>query len=411
MSPRHWTSATLLLLLVAFVVSDVAAVDHQHIQQNVVEQLALLRQQLAAAQAEFRSLLAEEEQVQGRLAEATKRIELAQREQELQQQRVEEMRQALREANAHAEEAAQELSDMQRSFRGRLVTSYKMRKKAGALDYLLNSSSSPELLKRSKYLSAIAAADTEGLSRAQRAQRTLEWRRELALRHEQDEQLALQKVGEIAAELERQRDGERELLERLQRSQEEKKGVVARHETALERFEQVLAGLTGKEDGQRKPRRLVGHRNGIGTFRDTLVVPVQGQVVRHFGEEWREGVGRMLPSNGIEISTGSSAVVRAVAPGRIALVDELPGLGQVIIVDHGSREYSLYGGVVDVRRVVNDTVEQGSELARVAGRNDGAALYFEVRRAGAAQPPLAYFPSGAFGAPHKSDGVTRIRSE
>jgi septal ring factor EnvC (AmiA/AmiB activator) len=89
--------------------------------------------------------------------------------------------------------------------------------------------------------------------------------------------------------------------------------------------------------------------------------------------------------------------VHAIFNGRIAYADWLPGLGLLIIVDHGDGYLSLYGHNERLFKATGEQVRTGDTLAS-AGDSGGRAqpeLYFEIRRAGKPVDPLPWFRSGA----------------
>jgi septal ring factor EnvC (AmiA/AmiB activator) len=64
--------------------------------------------------------------------------------------------------------------------------------------------------------------------------------------------------------------------------------------------------------------------------------------------------------------------------------DWLPGLGLLLVLDHGGGYLSLYGHNQDLTREVGDRLAVGDVLAHVGdtGGQSRSALYFEVRRNG-----------------------------
>ncbi|MCK6371945.1 MAG: peptidoglycan DD-metalloendopeptidase family protein, partial [Gammaproteobacteria bacterium] len=76
--------------------------------------------------------------------------------------------------------------------------------------------------------------------------------------------------------------------------------------------------------------------------------------------------------------------VRAVRAGRVVYADWLPGMGQLVVVDHGKGYMSLYGHNQELLRKTGQQVQQGELLARVgdSGGQSSPGLYFELRRNG-----------------------------
>ena len=95
--------------------------------------------------------------------------------------------------------------------------------------------------------------------------------------------------------------------------------------------------------------------------------------------------------NGIEIAAAEGTPVLAVHPGTVDFADTFTGFGNLVIVDHGSNYYSLYGylGAVEVQR--GDHVDAGTELGRVGTAPAGPpGLYFEMRADGRSVDPVQW---------------------
>jgi len=81
----------------------------------------------------------------------------------------------------------------------------------------------------------------------------------------------------------------------------------------------------------------------------------------------------------VEIKASLGAVVRAVHAGRVAFADRYGTYGQLVILDHGDRCYTVSAnlGTLDVK--VGDDVSAGEKLGTVGDDGRGPSLYFEVR--------------------------------
>jgi len=115
-------------------------------------------------------------------------------------------------------------------------------------------------------------------------------------------------------------------------------------------------------------------------LRGKLPWPVQqGKVLARFGQP---RAGGSLKWQGMLIGTDRGARVRAPFEGRVAYADWLPGMGLMIVLDHGGGYLSLYGHNEEVFRKVGDPVAAGDVIGAVGdtGGHNQPALYFEVRR-------------------------------
>jgi septal ring factor EnvC (AmiA/AmiB activator) len=115
-------------------------------------------------------------------------------------------------------------------------------------------------------------------------------------------------------------------------------------------------------------------------LRGKLPWPVQqGKVLARFGQP---RAGGSLKWQGMLIGTDRGARVRAPFAGRVAYADWLPGMGLMIVLDHGGGYLSLYGHNEEVFRKVGEPVTAGDVIGAVGdtGGHNQPALYFEVRR-------------------------------
>jgi septal ring factor EnvC (AmiA/AmiB activator) len=125
-------------------------------------------------------------------------------------------------------------------------------------------------------------------------------------------------------------------------------------------------------------------------FQGDLPWPARGDVARRFGRQ-PAGEGAAMVRNGMELRVIEGDPVRSVHEGTVAFADPFAGYGNLVILDHGGRSYSLYGylGSIDVER--GQRLDTGASVG-TAGRNPegNPALYFELRVDGAAVDPLQW---------------------
>jgi septal ring factor EnvC (AmiA/AmiB activator) len=124
----------------------------------------------------------------------------------------------------------------------------------------------------------------------------------------------------------------------------------------------------------------------FATLKGRLPWPVQGRLSRSFGQPRGGGALRW---NGVMLAAEVGTPVRAVYHGRVAFSDWLPGLGLLVIVDHGDGYMSLYGHNEALLKEPGDWVTPGEAIAQVGdtGGQTGPALYFEIRHRGAPVDP------------------------
>ena len=126
---------------------------------------------------------------------------------------------------------------------------------------------------------------------------------------------------------------------------------------------------------QKGPAVVPGKPLGKGRW------PVKGSLLADFGQSRAGGEMRW---DGVLISAPAGSDVIAVRNGRVVYADWLPGLGQLLVIDHGGGYLSLYGHNQDLVHQVGEQVAAGEVIAHVGdtGGQTRPALYFEVRRNG-----------------------------
>lgn len=123
--------------------------------------------------------------------------------------------------------------------------------------------------------------------------------------------------------------------------------------------------------------------------RGRLAWPVRGVLARDFGA--RRGGGPR--SNGVLIAADRGTDVKAVWHGRVAYADWLPGLGLLLVIEHGDDYMSLYAHNEVLLSAVGDWVSAGQVIGRVgdSGGRDKAGLYFEIRSGTQPENPTPWF--------------------
>jgi septal ring factor EnvC (AmiA/AmiB activator) len=117
--------------------------------------------------------------------------------------------------------------------------------------------------------------------------------------------------------------------------------------------------------------------------------PVKGATLARFGQT---RAGGPLKWQGMVIGADRGTQVRSPYHGRVVYADWLPGLGLLIVLDHGGGYMSLYGYNEQIFRRVGDRVAPGDVLG-VVGDATGVGrpgLYLEIRKGRQALDPATW---------------------
>ncbi len=117
--------------------------------------------------------------------------------------------------------------------------------------------------------------------------------------------------------------------------------------------------------------------------------PIKGKLLARFGQLRSGGP---LKWQGLLIDTQRGAQVRAPFHGRVIYADWLPGMGLLLVLDHGNGYMSLYGHNEQLFKAVGDRVAPGDVISAAgdSGGNANAGLYVEIRKGGQPLDPLAW---------------------
>jgi septal ring factor EnvC (AmiA/AmiB activator) len=121
----------------------------------------------------------------------------------------------------------------------------------------------------------------------------------------------------------------------------------------------------------------------------TLPWPVAGTVVQSFGVRKDEITGLQVFNKGIQIrlSEKSDLQVRSVAEGLVQYAGEIPGKGNVLILEHPRDLYTIYSGLATFTKKVGDQVPLQATLGDAQA---GQSIYFEIRSRNLAIDPLKW---------------------
>ena len=147
----------------------------------------------------------------------------------------------------------------------------------------------------------------------------------------------------------------------------------------------IVIASTAVTGGANGALRVEDVMHPEGLFGKTVRVssPVKGQLLRSLGKAKVTDFSDIIFSKGIEFKTAESSQVKAVLGGRIAFSGSMPGYDTVVIIDHGSRSYSLYGRLGKAFVTKGDLIKRGMGIGVTSAPDaKGRNFYFETRKNG-----------------------------
>jgi len=223
-----------------------------------------------------------------------------------------------------------------------------------------------------------------------------------------EHQRTLASLRKALASLESRRSQAAVAQEAVARTRDAAARAVAAHEGLISRIDErrdLASQLMGELEAarQRLQRALDDAAHGrpletgvavglpLRPFKGDLEWPVTGRVSGGFGRQVNRKFHTSVVSNGLRIAAEPSTPVTAVHEGVVAYATTFTGFGKLVIIDHGSVTFSLYGYLADIDVVSGERVAQGQRLGSVGMSLEGEpSLYFELRIDGKPVDPLQW---------------------
>lgn len=266
-----------------------------------------------------------------------------------------------------------QLGEEQESLAGHLRAAYMTGRQERVR--LLLSQEDPQALGRLmayySYLSRMRAGRIESIS--DQLEELLEVARQVAneserlnaLESEQNTQLAAlegtyQERDEAVRNLNRRITEQGEEVSRLKQQEASLKALIDRIRSALEDFP-------------------IDVQENFANLKGRLAWPVAGRLIKDYGQP---RAGGRLRWNGVLVAADRGTEVHALYHGRVAFADWLPGVGLLIVLEHGGGYLSLYGHNQTLLKSAGEWVTPGETIATVgdSGGRPEPASYFEIRQ-------------------------------
>ena len=264
---------------------------------------------------------------------------------------------------------AQQKADL----RKRLVALYRL----GGLSYVrmflaLDDDRNP--IEAMSMLSYLVTRDARLVTRFQSA------RQQLAVRQQQlaDRQLRLRQTRLV---VEQRRAAVVFAREQQQRVLVKLKSTETGTEKQLAALEEKARRLQRLVDALSQQKRGIAPSLDIRSVQGALEWPVKGKVFEDFGRQRNPKFATYTVNNGLKIESAAGAPVRAVFQGTVLFSQWFKGYGNLIILDHGNRVFSLYGNLKAPAVAVGDRIVTGQPIAGVGESEETGSghLYFEIR--------------------------------
>lgn len=269
----------------------------------------------------------------------------------------------------------EKLEKEKQSIQKTLLTLYKFGS-FSTVQYMLQAEDLTSLLAESKKLSVLAQYQETVISEYMKTLFDLKSAQSDLERKKEEISALLQDAEQKRKELEEQEKKNKALIRRIQRDRKTHLKTLEELKERTEQLQLLIKKLLKQQISF--PVALVPLYERKGK----LPWPVAGKVITRFGLQKHPRFSTVTINNGIEIAPKKAdMIIRAIHPGKVVFTDYFRGYGNLIIIDHGMKYYSLYGHCADFLAKKGDFVEAGRAIAFIGDLSSlkGITLYFEVR--------------------------------
>ena len=312
------------------------------------------------------------------------------------EQEVNQKRRALEELKAKIHLTRSAIEELEKSLAGvgqslkkvefrlakKLVALYKYTRR-GYIEILANVNGPDEFLRRVKYAKSLMEEDQREMLRLAEEVRTR--KKEVSdIREKLVEKEAISNKEQIQlSSLKEDLEKKVVRLMNIHREKEFYETAVQELQLAAEDLKQTLLNIEKREEYK------ISYPSNFPGSKGMLPLPLEGKVVR---PDQLPGSTRFKLHKGIFIERSSERNVRAVFPGRVDFSGRLRGYGDIIIINHGSRFFTISAHLSHRKKEAGDLVEGGDIIGLVGGEESPvrSKLYFEIRKGGQNLNPLEW---------------------
>lgn len=222
----------------------------------------------------------------------------------------------------------------------------------------------------SDYIPFVLESRNRTVAEIQKEQTTLKQLLENQVETTEEAAQAVDQLKRARTELQSKTEDQKQLLASIQRdlsTQQQKRRALT---DDLQALEKRIAALT-----------IETADASLAPLKGRLNWPVDGRVIRRFGQTREDGFGDW---QGMVISAIDNSEVRAVQAGKVAYAGYLLGYGLVVVIAHNDGHATIYGHNRELRVQTGDTVaaRQAIAITGNTGSLEVAGVYFGLTRNG-----------------------------
>lgn len=266
------------------------------------------------------------------------------------------------------------------------------------LEFLFQSKSLVDFLKRSEYISEMIRYDREQLEEYRKTcQDVVDT--ETRLLAEYDELEALKEVNEASLQdLEQlmavKNQEIKEFTDRINSAQKEVNEYTSSLKAQEDLIKEIEAEIRRQEEEAKKKEEQDRVNANSGSIGVSFIWPIPDstRITSKFGPRKAPVAGASSEHKGIDVGAPKGTPIIAAAGGTVVISTYNYSAGNYVMINHGNGVYTVYMHASKLLVNVGDKVKQGQKIALVGttGYSTGNHLHFGIRINGTYYDPLKY---------------------
>ena len=270
----------------------------------------------------------------------------------------------------------QSINEIKKSYEIRSISLYKNRNN-DLSNYIFNSKSFSQMIYRLKYFNIISDINQKSVDKIKTTQKFNKQKTyEISGLLDKVEESKNFKETEISS-LNQKKKYQEKLLKQLKNEENEVKAEIAiqlKQIDALEKLrKQIIADKEKYNEQQLASLKRID--KDIRNYKGKLDWPVQGKVIKKFGQQWNPRLNTTLDNPGIDISSRATLPVKSVFDGYVSTITFIAGYGTTVIIDHNNSYYTVFTHLENLLISENMNVKEGQNIGYVSNDN---IIHFEI---------------------------------
>jgi septal ring factor EnvC (AmiA/AmiB activator) len=382
--PLRKNSLICALIVFTIVLAPILSPKHTQARANELDEkrdsLQQVKHQITKAESELQQKKAAEKSALQQLEEFDQKIATNDEDLQTAAQQIQQSRKSIKELEEKMASYSSILKRSQRDIEKRLCALYTSGDMS-TLRLIFSTETPLELAENMDFLGRISGHDKRLLSSyRQRMNQFHTAQQELAAQIDSQKTILSQQQNK-RQQLEVSRKKRHALVTKIRRDSNMLNGLLKELEDRSRRMTNLVKDLEEK-----LANAYIPTSKSLLAAKGQIPWPSSGAVRSEFGTRKNKGFAGQHKNNGLVIAAVPGSNIKAIWPGRIAFAAPFKGYGNLIIIDHGNKYYSLYAQAAHLDLPVGTVVKQGDIITSsgFAGRD---SYYLEIRHGGSPMNP------------------------